>query len=232
MTIAVYFDLDGTLCSYTRPFDEQFAATVEPYGTPTDDAYEVYVDRLFEALGNCESDPYRRAFEAVAETIDLDATPATLARDHCETELDATAVPADAKLVFERVAETNPTGILTNGDGAQQRAKIDRHGLDDLVDEVIVSNDAGARKPDRRIFDLARERLPADDHVYVGDTYEEDIVGARSAGFRTVYVADDRGEDPVETGAADAVASSVDDLLDPSALPEAIQEPFAPSNPK
>lgn len=226
MTIAVYFDLDGTLCSYTRPFDEQFDATVDPYGTPTDDAYEAYVDRLFEALDRCESDPYRRAFEAVSERIELDATPTTLARDYCETELGATAVSADAKRVIERVSATNPIGIVTNGDGRQQRAKVERHGLDDLVDEVIVSNDVDARKPDRRIFDLARDRLPADEHVYVGDSYEEDIVGARSAGFRTVYVAGDADEDAIESDAADAVVASVDDLLDPASLPDAIERPF------
>jgi IS4 transposase len=57
--------------------------------------------------------------------------------------------------VLARVSETNPIGVLTNGDGEQQRAKLERHGIDRFVDDVIVSNDVGARKPDQRIFDLA-----------------------------------------------------------------------------
>ncbi|WP_306057963.1 HAD family hydrolase [Natronococcus wangiae] len=228
MTTAVYFDLDGTLCTYDVPFEEQFATTVSPYGEPTDAAYDAYVGRLFDALEACESEPYRRAFEAVAETAELEATPAALARDHCETELEASVVSADATRVLERVAETNPTGVLTNGDGSQQRAKLDRHGLDELVDEVLVSNDVGVRKPESEIFDLARARLPADDHVYVGDSYEEDIVGARSAGFGTIYV-DETGSGTDGIDAADAVVSSVGELLDPNSLPAAIGAPFEPS---
>ncbi len=30
MTTAVYFDLDGTLCTYTAPFETQFETTVAP----------------------------------------------------------------------------------------------------------------------------------------------------------------------------------------------------------
>ncbi|WP_265111520.1 HAD family hydrolase [Halosolutus halophilus] len=228
MTTAVYFDLDGTLCSYDVPFEAQFETTVSPYGEPTDAAYEAYVDRLFDALENCEADPYCRAFEAVAEQIDLDATPHTLAREHCETELEASVVTASAKRVVERVATTAPTGILTNGDGRQQRSKLERHGLAEPVDEVIVSNSVDVRKPDRRIFELAKARLPAEDYVYVGDSYEEDVVGARSAGFTTVYV-NETGSETGDADAADAVVSSVDELLEPAALPASVRTAFTPT---
>ncbi|MFU8868869.1 HAD family hydrolase [Natronococcus sp.] len=227
MTTAVYFDLDGTLCTYDVPFDEQFATAVSPYGEPTDAAYEAYLERLFDALERCEPEPYRGAFEAVLETVDLDATAGTLAREYRETELEASVVSADALRVVERVAETTMTGVLTNGAGPQQRAKLERHGLADLVDEVLVSNDVGAGKPEPEIFDLAKERLPADEHVYVGDSYDEDIAGARSAGFRTIYV-NENGGDANAADAADAVVSSVDELLDPTSLPSAIGTPFEP----
>ena len=228
MTTAVYFDLDGTLCTYDVPFEEQFATTVSPYGEPTETAYEAYVDRLFNALEGCESRPYQRAFKAVTETTGLEVAPTTLASDHCATELEASVVSADAKRVLERVAETNPTGILTNGDGSQQRAKLERHGLGELVDEVLVSNDVGARKPADRIFDLAKERLPAAEYVYVGDSYEADVVGARSAGFHTIHV-DETGTETNDADAADAVVSSVGELLDPTSLPSQITTPFEPA---
>ncbi|MEY7848253.1 HAD family hydrolase [Natrarchaeobius sp. A-rgal3] len=227
MTTAVHFDLDGTLCSYDVPFDEQFVRTVSPYGEPTDAAYEAYLEVLFDAIDRCESEPYRRAFEAVLEITDLDATAAALAREHCETELEASVVSDDAIRVVERVAATNPTGVLTNGAGDQQRAKLERHELADLVESVIVSGDVGVGKPNRRIFERAMAALPGDDQVYVGDSYEEDIVGARSAGFRPIYVVDDPGGRN-EADAADAVVSSVGDLLEPDGFPEPIRRPFEP----
>ncbi|ELY85553.1 HAD family hydrolase [Natrialba taiwanensis] len=222
----MYFDLDGTLCSYDTSFEALFRRTVSLYGEPTDVAHETYVDRLLTALDRCESDPYRRAFEPVTKTITLDVTPTTLAAEYCERELEATVVTADAKRVLDTVAATNPTGIITNGDGEHQRAKLDRHELADRVDEVLVSNDCGVRKPDRQLFELAKECLDADEFIYVGDSYDEDIVGAREAGFRTVYV--DGGSVAVEdAAAADGIVSSIGELLDDDPLPAALEGPFA-----
>jgi putative hydrolase of the HAD superfamily len=56
-----------------------------------------------------------------------------------------------------------------------QRRKLAEHGLADLVDTGIVSNEVGSRKPDQDVFEEARKRLPAETFVYVGDTFEEDI---------------------------------------------------------
>ncbi|ADD07071.1 HAD superfamily hydrolase [Natrialba magadii ATCC 43099] len=221
MTTAVYFDLDGTLCTYDEPFEAMFQRTVSPYGTPTNGAYDAYVEHLLDAVDRCEPNPYRRAFETIVteHNFEVDATPATLAADYCDREVDATITTAGATEVLESVAATNPTGIITNGDGEQQRAKLECHGLDGRVDEVLVSNEVGVRKPDRELFATAKDRLPADDYVYVGDSYEEDIVGARDAGFQTVYVTGAGGSAVEEPAAADAVVEGVGKLRDPGSVP-------------
>lgn len=118
--------------------------------------------------------------------------------------------------MFETVAARHPTGILTNGHGPTQRAKLAEHGFDDLVDAILVSNELGVRKPVPGIFEEARERLPADTHVYVGDTYEEDVVPARDQGFETVYVGDGDHEAPVAADGTGALASLLVPLLDPT----------------
>jgi len=58
-------------------------------------------------------------------------------------------------------------------------------GLDDLVDVVVTSAEAGAPKPSPRIFEhtLALLDVAAGDVVHVGDT-EADAAGARAAGLR------------------------------------------------
>jgi putative hydrolase of the HAD superfamily len=77
------------------------------------------------------------------------------------------------------------TGIITNGYCHLQDAKIARHGLADLVDFVLVSEAAGAHKPDPRIFQLALERAEtaAEDAWHVGDHLVNDIAGAENAGL-------------------------------------------------
>lgn len=59
------------------------------------------------------------------------------------------------------------------------------------TDAVVLPSDAGAAKPDPRIFQLALQRLgvPAAAALLVGDHPERDLAGARRAGLRAVDVA-------------------------------------------
>jgi putative hydrolase of the HAD superfamily len=82
--------------------------------------------------------------------------------------------------------------VVTNGTVAQQEAKLRRTGLDLLVRGWTISEGAGVRKPDRRIFELAAAsvgRTLDDGGWMVGDNAEHDIGGGLAAGLRTVWVA-------------------------------------------
>ena len=67
----------------------------------------------------------------------------------------------------------------------------DRHlhelGLLDLLPIRVYSSDVGFRKPDRRIFQAALDRLGvlASETLFVGDLVKTDIVGARRLGMTT-----------------------------------------------
>jgi putative hydrolase of the HAD superfamily len=65
-------------------------------------------------------------------------------------------------------------------------------GLRALLDVVVRPADAGAAKPDPRIFAhaLARLGVPAAAAVYVGDDAEHDVAGARGAGLAAIHVAE------------------------------------------
>ena len=68
--------------------------------------------------------------------------------------------------------------------------ELEHRDLLDPFDAVVASWEAGAHKPDRAPFDLARERLVADRHAMVGDDREADVEGARAAGFEAVHAPD------------------------------------------
>jgi putative hydrolase of the HAD superfamily len=55
---------------------------------------------------------------------------------------------------------------------------------------VLVSEDVGWRKPNKKIFQEALRRLDvnAKETVYVGDCPSEDIAGAGAMGMNTVFV--------------------------------------------
>ncbi|HXG62783.1 MAG TPA: HAD-IA family hydrolase [Planctomycetota bacterium] len=91
-------------------------------------------------------------------------------------------------------------GIVSNWDTRLRRI-AEGHGLDRLVDFLVISAEAGARKPDPRIFReaLARAGVAAAEALHVGDLADEDVEGALAAGLRAVLL------DREGTAAADGI---------------------------
>jgi putative hydrolase of the HAD superfamily len=69
-----------------------------------------------------------------------------------------------------------------------------------LLDGVLTSAEAGARKPAREIFEqaLGLAGVDAGDAVHVGDSVAEDVEGARAAGITPILVC--RGPEPEPRG--------------------------------
>jgi putative hydrolase of the HAD superfamily len=81
------------------------------------------------------------------------------------------------------------SAIVSNWD-VSLRGILGELGLSGLVDDVVVSAEAGAAKPHRDIFELALRRLrcaPAR-ALFVGDSPETDVAGARAAGMHAVLL--------------------------------------------
>ena len=83
-----------------------------------------------------------------------------------------------------------PLGVVTNGHGEQQRAKLAALGMQDRFDAILVSEEFGAAKPDPTIFLAAAERLGVAPQkcLMVGDLLDRDIAGALAAGMRAAWV--------------------------------------------
>lgn len=82
-------------------------------------------------------------------------------------------------------------GIVTNGTTLVQQAKVDSVALREHVDVVVDSEGAGHRKPDRRIFELAADKLGVElgPHGWmVGDRLDTDVAGGAAAGLRTTWI--------------------------------------------
>lgn len=104
-------------------------------------------------------------------------------------------------------------GVITNGDGRQQRAMLAALGLADAFEVVIISGDAGFAKPDPRIFRLAASRLglATGDCLLIGDNRATDIAGALGAGMRAVWL---------NRRAAPAAGDGVPELATLAGLPD------------
>ena len=79
---------------------------------------------------------------------------------------------------------------------------LDGCGLGGLLDGVVTSAGAGARKPDRAIFERALELAGCEpgEALHVGDTPAEDADGAAAAGIPALIVERDRAEGERQIG--------------------------------
>lgn len=79
--------------------------------------------------------------------------------------------------------------IITNGSTQRQKAKIIKTNLNRCFDIVIISEEVGFRKPDKRIFELALNKLNVqpEDALFVGDDIEKDIGGCQNADIKGIW---------------------------------------------
>ncbi|MDQ3851017.1 MAG: HAD-IA family hydrolase [Actinomycetota bacterium] len=120
--------------------------------------------------------------------------------DEGTARADATGFTYDIELVEgarELLVELRRRGyrvaLVADGrsdDSALLRA---RHDLDALLDAVVVSDEVGATKPDRRPYEVALARLGLSTQdaarvVMVGNRLERDVRGANARGFVSVWI--------------------------------------------
>jgi len=81
-------------------------------------------------------------------------------------------------------------GVVSNGTTLAQNTKIDQLGLRPLLDAVVISETAGVKKPDRRIFEmaLAQLNLPPQAVAFVGDHPVNDVLAAEAAGMTAIWL--------------------------------------------
>ena len=90
----------------------------------------------------------------------------------------------DVLPTLERLKGRYVLGALSNGNSYPQKL-----GLESYFQFIILAQEVGMGKPDPGIFHLAVEKagcLP-NELLYVGDSQEEDILGAKRAGIRVAW---------------------------------------------
>ena len=108
-----------------------------------------------------------------------------------ENYLKALKLRPHAKKTLQRLSQKYQLGVISNYTYAPLiYAGLRKLKINEFFNVVVVSDEAGWRKPSPKIFRkaLMRMRLKADEVLYVGDTPLEDIAGARQVGMKTVFI--------------------------------------------
>jgi putative hydrolase of the HAD superfamily len=206
---AVLFDAAGTLIRLAEPVGETYARFARPFdlnlepGRLQDGFIESF--RSMPAMVFAGESPRRIEEMERAWWRELVGRTLVAATDHPFERFDDyfdrlfrhfsaadawRVVPGGHALLVELRKRHVRTGIVSNFDH-RLHGLLEALQLRPLLDDVVLPSDAGAAKPDPRIFRLALQRLrvPPSEAVYVGDDPKEDLAGARAAGMAAIDVA-------------------------------------------
>lgn len=192
------FDLYGTLVDvHTDESEEIFWKKVaERLGDDAENAHLVKEEYAKlckkESLGDMREFDLLRVFSAMLEKRGLDVRTAsdfaTFFREASRKKL--LLFPHVKEILTGLKARGCGVYLLSNAQSCFTRRELDILGLTPLFDGILISSEAGYKKPSPKIFDLATEQfgIEKSDSIYVGNDLRDDVYGARGAGFRTAYV--------------------------------------------
>ncbi|MGI5359958.1 HAD family hydrolase [Streptomyces sp. CA-252508] len=205
MSRLALFDLDGTLADRQSALSDAVTGLFRSRALSTDAEQWLRTELADRATAS--------DFVRLQDTFGLEVAGADLWREYVDRMAAAVTCRPGVLEGLSRLRSAAWTiGVITNGAGDIQRAKLAGTGLVDLVDGVAVSGDLEIRKPDLRLFELAATRCGvslADGGWMVGDNPIGDIGGGQRAGLRTIWL---RGRRWPE--ALPAAHHVVDDITD------------------
>jgi putative hydrolase of the HAD superfamily len=197
---AILLDALGTLVALESPAPRLRAELARRFGASVSEAeaeraiaaeiayYRAHLDEgrdpssLARLRERCAT-VLREALALPPALAELDLTESLLASLHFRAFDDASPALSAARARGRRLV------VVSNWDISLNEV-LERLRLAPLLDGIVTSAAAGARKPAPAIFVRALEvaGVEAADAIHVGDSLEEDIAGARAAGIAPVLI--------------------------------------------
>jgi putative hydrolase of the HAD superfamily len=212
---AILFDLDRTLHDRDASVLEFLKFQHQKLNRLHDTVIPLtYIDRFIEL--ECRGYVWKdKVYTALAKEFSLPLSPEELVQDyltgfhrHCREMCGASETLNFIKSLGYKV------GMITNGKTDVQNQTIDALGVRSYFETIVISEEAGIKKPNPDIFSLAAKALnvPTSECLYVGDHYENDVAAARKAGMMAAWLTED--DAAAQGHEADIVISSLADLGD------------------
>ena len=201
---AILFDAGNTLIY--APMEEVFVAVCNKYDVQVDlekvkRAYRIFVDensdffkKHREMYGSKPVEYWRLCNRSILEFIGAEADISFLA------ERITSDFPSPGEIQWKHYSDVPETlarlrgmdfilGVISNFD-ASLMDELNELGLAHYFRIIMTSDEANCAQPDPRLFRLALDKIAVspEESIYVGDSYDSDIVGSRHAGLTPILL--------------------------------------------
>jgi putative hydrolase of the HAD superfamily len=200
---AIIFDMDNTLIDRRKAFLRLCDYLIETYGT--DYPYEVTKEELIEYMIEIDADGYgglQNVIPKLSKIWKLPHSVEEFIEERNKIFGQLTVLYPETLEVLETLKKNYKIGMITNGYSSVQREKINTVNIGHYFEDIIVSGEEEFEKPDSLIFLKACKNLGvnAEEAVYVGDYYPNDIIGALGANLKPIWITEDPDEHPEYQG--------------------------------
>ncbi|TMM53804.1 HAD family hydrolase [Maribacter algarum] len=176
----IVFDLDDTLYNeidYLKSAYTALAKDLEP------ENWEQLYANLFSLYRNNEN-----PFKYVSENFGVSTTELIeLYRDHIPNITPFEGVLQKFQIIKDRKGKI---AILTDGRSKSQRNKINALGLIPYLDYIVISEEIGSEKPDKKNFKSIENHFKVKNYYYIGDNLKKDFITPNQRGWQTIALLD------------------------------------------
>jgi YjjG family noncanonical pyrimidine nucleotidase len=199
----IFLDLDDTIwdfhanarLSLKKMYEQQ---TLNRYFENFDEFFRIYAMRnmeLWEMYGKGEITKDFLMIERFRYPLakmgldDLQLAEA-IGKQYLEILPEQTTLLPFARELLDYLHSKYPLTLISNGFVEVQYKKLKSCQIEHYFSHVVLSEQAGALKPDPEIFNYALHLNQAspEEAIMIGDSFSADIVGAKNAGIDQIYL--------------------------------------------
>jgi 2-haloacid dehalogenase len=220
----ILFDADGTLFDYDRAEAKALSLTFAQFGWRFDAGHaatyrhiNAQIWREFEQGRITQAKLRARRFELLFEAVGLQSDPQVFSARYLHNLSQGVDLIDGAQEIVQALYGRVGLLIITNGLQDVQRPRFARSAIGHYFDDLVISEEVGAAKPDRRIFDVAFQKIGHPDKekvLIVGDSLTSDIKGGGDYGIDTCWFNPGRQPRPSDL----AIRYEIGDLRELSGL--------------
>ena len=191
------FDADGTLLDYNQSETYALKEAFKMFQVDLQDyqleKYKIINAQLWAELekGTISSIELRvKRFEILFQELNLNIDAVLFSKKYLEALGQSDFLIEGTIELLNSLKEKFELVIITNGIKEVQNSRLQKTKLDKYFNNVIISEEAGVAKPDRKFFDYTMNKIKffnKKDMLIIGDSLNSDILGGNLSSIDTCW---------------------------------------------
>ena len=193
------FDLDGTLFDYEKAESNALIQTFQNFGFEYSEIFlqeyrkinmQIWLD--YESGSITQKELKTERFKRLGKVLDIEIDPENFSRSYLNNLSQGRFLLNGVSGLLAELSEGSyRMYLITNGLKDVQRERLSGSEITEFFSDVFISEEIGAAKPDKEIFDESFRRMgnPYKNEVLlIGDSLTSDIAGGCSYGIDTCWI--------------------------------------------